>query len=483
MSEIGVKLNGDNSNFRSMLDDSAQKGGDFAGKLAGKVGDKLYGMRDVSNTVATALGLNLENISKNIARVFTGMSKDEEEGYKQLAELSTRAADQAIKNMRAVLSEEQRYQLALQERDRLQRVLDNGASAGGEDQARLAQARLSFEEKMAEVLAYETKQRAELARAEAAAVKEYETTVAKRVAANEREYQAQLSTLSAAERVDSLKKNIAATEALIASGAAGRVATEAQVVILQSRQNQLVQEKAKFNEEMDQLAEKAFRHGQEQYRIEADIREREAARKKEIAILLLKGEENLTDIEKERLALLQRTTTEQRQQAEIAMLLDKGVKNLTDAERARLMVLTGQTKEIEKQKDAVEALKISINTIHGREDKDLSDRELAEKIGNLRRGIAQNRMADPTGRYEFLNNQSNYDLNQAEFERNRRSNFRSEFSRFGEKAFDRYSAFDEQTLRNYIRPEDEARAQRTADAIVDIQQRLSGTKPIFGGAR
>lgn len=117
MSEIGVKLTGDNAEFRGMLADSVAHGENFATQIAGKVGDKLYGLRDVSHTVSTALGLNLESIAEKAARLFSGLSKEEEEFYKKSGELGAQATDLAIKNIRAQASEETQYQLLLKERD------------------------------------------------------------------------------------------------------------------------------------------------------------------------------------------------------------------------------------------------------------------------------------------------------------------------------------------------------------------------------
>ncbi len=127
MSEIGVKLSGDNSAFVGMLDDSVQKGDQFAENLATRVGDRLVGLRHVSTAVATALGLNLENITQNIARLFTGMSKEEEDFYNKTKELSDRQADTSIKNMRDRATEETKYQLLLQERKRLEGLLADQA--------------------------------------------------------------------------------------------------------------------------------------------------------------------------------------------------------------------------------------------------------------------------------------------------------------------------------------------------------------------
>ncbi len=123
MSEIGVRLTGDNAEFKRMLADSDAAALKFGTKIAGHVGDKLYGLRDVSRAVATALGLNIENIADHLARSLSGMSKAEEEAYKRSETLGKQIADQSIANARARLTEEQKYQLNVVETQRLERQI------------------------------------------------------------------------------------------------------------------------------------------------------------------------------------------------------------------------------------------------------------------------------------------------------------------------------------------------------------------------
>lgn len=108
-----------------------------------------------------------------------------------------------------------------------------------------------------------------------------------------------------------------------------------------------------------------------------------------------------------------------------------------------------------------------------RTDDQLSDRELAEKISNMQRVVeldAQNRAMGGWG--DFAAFLVRPDLQRAQEEQARRNRFRSQYSMMGERAFDLYSAFDEQTLRNYIRPEDERRAQQTLSTLQNIDARL-----------
>lgn len=106
-----------------MLDDSTKQGESFAAKLSEKVADKLVGLRDVSHAVATALGLNLEHIAENIARVLTGMTKSEEEAFKKAEELSDRLTEMTIQQGRARLSDEDKLASFLQERGQLEKQI------------------------------------------------------------------------------------------------------------------------------------------------------------------------------------------------------------------------------------------------------------------------------------------------------------------------------------------------------------------------
>lgn len=120
--------------------------------------------------------------------------------------------------------------------------------------------------------------------------------------------------------------------------------------------------------------------------------------------------------------------------------------------------------------------------------KDYTDRQLQEKINNLRRQIDedQQNLASGVGLSAFGNVGNPFtalmseDLQKAQAELNYRQRFRELYSTQGERAFQQYSAFDEERLRNYIRPEDEKRAQLTLETLQDIQSRLAGTRPLGG---
>lgn len=78
---------------------------------------------------------------------------------------------------------------------------------------------------------------------------------------------------------------------------------------------------------------------------------------KSISELLLKGRENLNDVEKERLKLLTGETTQAKQEAELHEITVKLLSSeLLPAEKERLQVLIGQTKEAKDQNDEAQKL-------------------------------------------------------------------------------------------------------------------------------
>lgn len=219
------------------------------------------------------------------------------------------------------------------------------------------------------------------------------------------------------------------------------------------------------------------------------------------AQLVAKQSKGLTQEEQTALELYRLQTAELRRQHEVKTILAKGVENLTEADKARLTQLFQQGEKLAEQigekkellavtkeqvvtegkvVDALEKQKVYRLTIkQGRADKDLSDRELAEKENNLRRQVDANNQARARGEWgDPFAAMAAGELDKVRFEQNRRRRFRSDYAVMGEKAFNNYSAFDEQTLRNYIRPEDERRAQRQLDLTQSIDSRL---RRLLGG--
>ena len=170
-------------------------------------------------------------------------------------------------------------------------------------------------------------------------------------------------------------------------------------------------------------------------------------------------------------------TTEQ----EVALLETQ--ERLGKVRETQAKELTAETaRQVEEQKRVTEELarqaqqkdflqKIEVRK--GRSDTDLTDRELAEKIANARRNITALEQSDPMGKYRGLGFLDQQTLDSALAEQRTRSEFRRLYEREGESAFRRYSAFDEDRLRQYIRPEDEKRAAKQAADIADIAQRIA----------
>jgi len=333
--DISVRLTGDNSDFRSMMSESAEQAGHFAGKLTEKVADKVIGLRDVAHAAATALGLNLEKIAEKIARTYSGMSEAEEEAYKKSDQLGTQAADLAIKNMRARLTEEQHYQLAVQERDRIQRDLADSEVKSGKDQEELATKRIALENTIAEIQAYEAKKAAE-------AQKEYEEMAAKLAAAADKEHQRQLAKLDLHDREKALKNDILALAITIENHSLSILEKKRLETQLEERRQQLATAQDEQEKQALEMRRKAA------LSLEDELDKFELQRK---------AAAGLTDDEHARLNLLKLQTEEKKVFVEIEELEKKLVDGtITPAEKDRLHALIKQDQAIRSQIGALKNL-------------------------------------------------------------------------------------------------------------------------------
>lgn len=86
--EIKAKLGLDISGFEKGLA-GARRG---IGELTRETGKKLFDLKDVGRTLATALGLNLQSIAEGVARLVTGFSKEQEQALNDLVNSTERAA-------------------------------------------------------------------------------------------------------------------------------------------------------------------------------------------------------------------------------------------------------------------------------------------------------------------------------------------------------------------------------------------------------
>jgi hypothetical protein len=123
MANANINLNAVDNTRGAFL--SVQNSLQRLGKETQRVGQSM--LRGFSGrTLATALGLNIQNISQQLARIITGMSKEMEAAYKALEASSDKLLRVTIANMRDQASEETKLKLLLLERQRLNERISQG---------------------------------------------------------------------------------------------------------------------------------------------------------------------------------------------------------------------------------------------------------------------------------------------------------------------------------------------------------------------
>jgi hypothetical protein len=434
-----------------MLDDSTKRGESFAAKLTDKVADKIVGLRDVSTAVATALGINIENIAQNLARFVSAMSKETEEAFKKIATESDTTTSLLLRQLEKRRSTEQNLVVVQKEAARLQ-------AEHAQTAEKIVESQEKSKSKLLDILSVTGSLGALLTKVGLTWKSSEEST--KLIAEN-------------TERSKKLQEDAIKTDELQAKLDAERLAigTKNFERIMQQGQEEARNAKEREKEEQDAI----------------NRQERLQGRLEKARFDALTTTQQITVLEESRVNLTENIAlaeSDSEESLEMQVDLIEVNNKLTELRVTQAKeVLTAEekvTEEKEKQaKAAAEELKKRtqiVQNTYGSADKDLSDRELAEKAGNLQKQLSGARAANDSGAFFFEKK-----LAEVNFEIGRRSAFRNDYARIGDKAFNRYSAFDEETLRNYIRPEDERRAQQQADAIFDIQQRLSGAKKLFGG--
>lgn len=226
-----------------------------------------------------------------------------------------------------------------------------------------------------------------------------------------------LKSLTVYEQQEILQKRLAELVAQQAKGEGAtidqrRVALKIAETQLALDENALAVKKEQTNEAERQAKEwgDAFKQTAEDMKDEAEAAKKLAALKRdeaqktadvnvEIAKILLKGEENLTAEDKERLKLLRGQTTEQKQAAEIALLLAKGVENLTDLEKERLRVLVGGVQVLKDQHAEVVAIVDEAKKLQGivtnkGDVRELTDVQLAALKNKLSGQLADAQIRD-----------------------------------------------------------------------------------------
>ena len=167
--DINLRSTADTSGFSQTTAASAN-----LSKSVNYLGNRLEHMftgRHLATAVATAVGINIEKIAQEIARFATGMSEVEEKAYKSIEALSDKAAELALKNMRANLSGEQQLALAVRERNRLQWEIENSHATTAVQQEEILKKRIQLEERISEIHSLEAKNTPEMrAQAELASI-------------------------------------------------------------------------------------------------------------------------------------------------------------------------------------------------------------------------------------------------------------------------------------------------------------------------
>lgn len=263
-SSIIAYFGGDTSGLTKALAEAGQKTGEFAKKI----GTQVAGTQQMSQALATALGINIQTMGEHVARFITGLSKESEKALAELVALSDRAADLTIQNMRANLSDEQRYQIALKERDRIMRDLEASVAAVATKQITVWDAmkgvhtvtveaektaeqlvatkrlEVALAEKNLEIGNFERKQKQETAKLTTDALADETKFIAAR---GEAERKAKMEGLSLSEREAEIREEIAALQASLNDGT-----LEAKQ--LQQQRNTLLQREQELGDVVNQQA-------------------------------------------------------------------------------------------------------------------------------------------------------------------------------------------------------------------------------------
>lgn len=434
---------------------------------------RFTNMRHIGNAVSTALGLNFEALGEKVARLWTGVSKEEEEAYKQLGEVSSQVADANIAAMRAGLSDEKKYQLALMERAGILRRMSEETGLTAVSQLKIKQEELKLaensrviEEHKLEILKLQTKE------------------IEDQTNRNEKDLSDRRELVNIYERRRVLMEDIKALEIFDQGFAEGDVQKEQDKIMLASRRNQLEQANS-------EIRKRATMDEKDQY---------------EFSLLQFKAKTGLNAEESKRYETLKIISKELKLQTDIDDLLAKShAEKLTPEENRRLIALQAQMKVLEAQKgiinqmpaevakvteevvsltDAWKGFTVALKIKEGKSDFDLTDRELDEKIQNLKNQdflaqLDQQQNYGSGGALNFDYNPASYftkqSLSAATAAQTERDQFRLKYAAQGEQAFAGYSAFDEQRLRGYIQTQNDTK--KTAESVSSIERTLQQVFP------
>lgn len=431
-SEIIQRLSADNSNYRSVMNQSE--------RIADQTGKSIFKKLDLragSVAIAAAIGLNINAIAESVARFVSGVTKKEEEALKSLAEVSSRVAEAQIAQMRSKASLETQYQLLLQDQERLQRSIADTVGS-------------SAEKVLAREQAKEDLIKAQIAAAAVLAKIEDENgKLAEDRLKNE---------MSLREQLEGSKKRAAEDEK--------RFRQEA--YDLQQKADEDNLESTKENLELLTLQAKKIQG------LTADEAER-------LKVLQLISRQKV--IEDQMTTLLSLKSRTPQEEATLQSLIRQNV------------VIKDQIKLVGNVQEAVGKIAPVIESniakwrefsgvinSTGRGDKELSDRELERKIQNISADIFQRQLDNQPN--DFLLEAQKGNLQQSRAELNFRKTVRQRASAFGEEAaFQQFGGLTEQRFQQILQGIDTSAQGRIANSLERLtKQADQGFKTVLFGA-
>jgi len=220
LSEIKARLGLDISPFERGLSNAQKSGGNFAGKF----GKQIAGTEKIGGALAVALGLNIQNIAENFARLWTGVSKGAEDAFGRIEKASDaatkRIADRIQKARSGMSDEKQLGQLSREKESIARQIKSLGVQSALEAKygnilgrveriAKLDAKRFELGGRLEEIADEEAKIRADgIERVDKASESVYKDTIAAREESKKRAFD-QLSTeekmADVAEEINRLK--------------------------------------------------------------------------------------------------------------------------------------------------------------------------------------------------------------------------------------------------------------------------------------
>lgn len=452
--DLEYSLGLDTGPFRRAGEQAAQASETIGKKIAGN-----FQFKNLGASLATALGLNIQNIADQLARLFTGLTKEEEANYAKLDTLSDQLAEKQLAAMRERLTDEQRYQLLLSEQERLQQRIADNLGQTTADQLRLKQDQLRL-------LDVEKESATALARIESERGK-----VADENYRNEQKL---------AEQLGKIKADIAADEA-------------------KSRQSEYDYEQKLAADRLSYIDANFERLTLEAKAVRGLTTE-EAAR---LEVLRLQAQQ--LDVQSSIRAVLSLEKRTPEEEKALTLLLRQN--DTLSAQITAKQQLTAATQDqVAAEKDVAEAIgfalgklqsfvaewtgfTISVQTM-GRGNAQLSDRELARKATELRADIARREsrefqrgaMVGVGGTADVMLPGQVSQLAQLNNELRLRDEVRRAAAAFGEdQAFRQFAGLTEQRFADILRgtTEQQRTARETADGIKELNNRLKAGIPVI----